>query len=172
MRSSTTARQRYRIDLSAEHAECERNYARLLQLLPALAEQDTRRVGLPGSGQVTYQVCFTIVERSPYTTAIDLQISVHLAAGQALPFSLAQRLSLRLYHDAGMAEVVGFQSSSKPAGRYSYPNARMFQPDEKWQWNHFLGEWLAFCLTHGYSLAPLTVSDAASGIHATGGTDG
>ena len=149
---SITTRQRYRVDLSAEHAECESNYARLQKLLPALPYTDVHTIGLPGLGVGCCQARFTVLERSPYTTVVELCIS----QDPALPalFTFAQQLNIRLYHDASMAEVLGFQQRQKPAPRHLYPNARMFLPDEKWQWNRFLGEWLAYCQNHGHSLAP------------------
>jgi uncharacterized protein YqiB (DUF1249 family) len=36
--------------------------------------------------------------------------------------------------------------------RYQYPNASMYQRDEKAQQNRYLGEWLSLCLSHGHSL--------------------
>lgn len=160
---STTTRQRYRVDLSAEHAECESNYGRMQKLLPALADEYT--IGLPGPGLAGCQARFSVRERTPYTTMMDLHISqdpaLLPATGSATLFAVTQQLSIRLYHDARMAEVVGFQHRRKPAVRHVYPNARMFHPDEKWQWNRFLGEWLAYCQNHGCSLAPLALGGLA-----------
>ncbi|EMP84373.1 hypothetical protein VC116063_002770 [Vibrio cholerae O1 str. 116063] len=42
--------------------------------------------------------------------------------------------------------------------RYDYPNENMVQPDEKAQLNRFLGDWLTFCLKHGISRSPITLS--------------
>jgi len=60
-------------------------------------------------------------------------------------------LQVRLYHDARMAEVCVSQQISRLQPSYHYPNAKMHHRDEKEQCNHFLGEWLRFCLVHGYS---------------------
>jgi hypothetical protein len=148
MQLNTITKQRYRVDLPAEHAECESNYARLIKLLPLLSQVDHSLIGLPAACEAR----FTVLERSPYTTRIELSITRSTEAGLPAVLSLAQQLCVQLYHDAGMAEVVNFQQQHKPAARYCYPNAAMFQPNEKWQWNHFLGEWLAYCLLHGYSI--------------------
>ena len=51
--------------------------------------------------------------------------------------------------DARMVEVGMFQSHRRIAGRYNYPNARMYQQDEKLQQNRFLADWLEHCLANG-----------------------
>jgi uncharacterized protein YqiB (DUF1249 family) len=63
--------------------------------------------------------------------------------------SLHPRMSIRLYHDARMAEVISSQDIHQVKPRYDYPNKHMHQQDEKQQINQFLNEWLHLCLTHG-----------------------
>lgn len=58
-------------------------------------------------------------------------------------------MEARAYHDAGMIEVVRFQSGGKTQGRYAYPNPSMHQQDEKNQQNRFLADWLSHCLHYG-----------------------
>lgn len=134
-------KRRYRIDLAAELAECEANYARLLRLLPML-ERDTHAFGVGAH----LQLHVTVTERSPYTTTLEF---CQLPAG--IP-SVAPRLTVRAYHDARLAEVIAFTSRRRVQPRYDYPNPAMHQPDEKSQWNRFLGEWLSHCLQHGFNL--------------------
>ncbi len=59
------------------------------------------------------------------------------------------RMSIRLYHDARMAEVISSQDIRQVKPRYDYPNKHMHQQDEKQQINQFLNEWLHLCLEHG-----------------------
>ena len=56
---------------------------------------------------------------------------------------------VRVYHDAGLAEVVNCQHYRQFSARYEYPNEQMYQVDEKAQVNRFLSELLAHCLKHG-----------------------
>lgn len=63
--------------------------------------------------------------------------------------SLHPRMSIRLYHDARMAEVISSQDIHQVKPRYDYPNKHMHQQDEKQQINQFLNEWLHLCLAHG-----------------------
>lgn len=134
-------KRRYQIDLAAAQAECELNYSRLLKLLRTFPD-DERYFGVGPQQQLTMRV----TERCPYTTTLEI-------APTPLPIdSVAPSLIVRVYHDARLAEVIAFANSRRPRPRYEYPNEAMFQPDEKAQWNRFLGEWLSHCLQHGFNL--------------------
>jgi uncharacterized protein YqiB (DUF1249 family) len=63
--------------------------------------------------------------------------------------SFHPRMTIRLYHDARMAEVISSQDVFQVKPRYDYPNKNMHQQDEKQQINQFLNEWLHLCLEHG-----------------------
>ena len=145
------ARSRYSIDLAAQQAECEANYARLLQLLPDMAEVDHRDFAIPMPGDTqARRFRLSVTERCKYTTMLELS---QLPADSTLPWQGgAADFSLRVYHDARMAEVVSYNHHRNLRASYDYPNRGMYQRDEKIQLNRFLGEWLSHCLTHGHSL--------------------
>lgn len=63
---------------------------------------------------------------------------------------LHPRMTIRLYHDARMAEVLSSQDVRQIKPRYDYPNTKMHQQDEKQQINQFLNEWLQLCLSLGH----------------------
>lgn len=135
-----TSRRRYRVDLAADQATCAANYARLQQLLPAVGDSVAFGVG------AGVELHLQRIERSRYTDTLTLrQVGLGLA-------SLAPELTVRLYRDAQLAEVTGFANRRRVQPLYDYPNPAMHQPDEKSQWNRFLGEWLSHCLQHGHSL--------------------
>jgi uncharacterized protein YqiB (DUF1249 family) len=79
-----------------------------------------------------------------YTTDISLK-----QASSVSEFLPHLNLSVRLYHDAKVAEVIqhDFHQRIKPS--YGYPNPDMHQKDEKYQLNAFLGDWLMACLESG-----------------------
>lgn len=132
-------KRRYRVDLAAEQAECEVNYWRLSQLLREYAiEHRSFDVG------AHLRMHVRIIERCPYTTTLEIS-----QAPTAMP-ALAPQLTVRVYHDARLAEVIEFAPWRRAQPRYDYPNPGMHQPNEKSQWNHFLGEWLSHCLQHGF----------------------
>lgn len=127
------------MDLTQLHAFCEANYARLLRVFPDYEQCNLREFQL-GAARVQLEV----MERSRYTTFIRLR--QHHAEARWLGDLTVE---LRAYHDARMLEVNRFQSRRSACGRYPYPNADMFQEDEKLQQNRFLAEWLEHCLANG-----------------------
>jgi uncharacterized protein len=138
---AVAVKKRYRVDLAADLAECEANYLRLQRLLPGNQfpgqawDRHTFEVG------ANLQLHIEVTERSPYTTTLEIS-----QPPTAIP-TVAPRLTVRVYHDARLAEVVAFTSRRRILPRYDYPNSAMYQP-----WNRFLGEWLSHCLQHGFPL--------------------
>lgn len=136
---------RYRVDLVSLQAVCESNFARLRQLMPSMAEQDELRIPLaaPDGGQQCLVI--QVLERCPYTTTLQLRHE------RGHDWLLPPSMEVRMYHDVCMAEVVAAYNRRRFRGVYPYPNEQMLQPDEKYQLNHFLGEWLGYCWRHGLS---------------------
>ncbi len=62
------------------------------------------------------------------------------------------RLTVRMYHDAKLAEVLAWEGHKRLRPRYEYPNQAMYHADEKLQINQFLGELLTRCLHEGHEL--------------------
>lgn len=154
---------RYRVDLKAFMACCEANYFRLLGLFSDLHSEDERRIGLSLGTEV--EVVLMVLERTSYTTLLSIT-QRQAGAAEALDTrsektdkSVTVRwvkppvLTVRLYHDAQIAEVITYGSDRGVRPKNAYPNQHMFQPDEKRQWNHFLEEWLVLCRQHGYAVA-------------------
>ncbi len=137
---------RYKVDLTAHISDCELNYLRIRKLMPDMAEVDSLAFGLSGGGLSGGRLDIEVLERARYTTTLAL--SQQPCAG--LP--PAPRLQVRVYHDANVAEVIGWEQERRVQPRYVYPNDKMHQSDEKRQWNRFLAEWLQHCLDCGHSL--------------------
>jgi uncharacterized protein YqiB (DUF1249 family) len=160
MELNTVRKHSYHMDLQALHAECETNYFRLIKLMPALGSEDRRHLALQSGTARERRFLFSVVERARYTTTIDIT-----EFGERFDWGLSASFTARLYHDARMAEVITFQHYRNVAPACSYPNAQMLQRDEKTQRNFLLGEWLTYCLTHGYNAAqvfiPSTAGDCA-----------
>lgn len=130
----------YKVDLSDLLADCEMNYLRLKKLLPEDIATGTRLSINIGRENLHLH----IIECAPYTTMIDLNLNRSKTQSW-----LETRLQVRMYHDAGLAEVVESRGVRPILPRYTYPNDAMFQRDEKAQLNRFLGEWLSECLRRG-----------------------
>jgi uncharacterized protein len=149
-----TYKERYKVDLPLQMAECEANYVRLTKLL---ANKLPDQLGNP-RGEFRFMVergaqqwlhLLLITERSPYTTTLELS---RTAIGASSDWLRMPKLTLRIYHDAKLAEVLAWEGHKRLRPRYEYPNQSMYQNDEKYQLNCFLGEWLTLCLEHGHSL--------------------
>ena len=135
-------------------AECDANYLRLIKLLPAIDTCDERVVGL-GLGDDGPQVRFEVIQRSRYTSVVQIEQLGH-------PDGHVDEVSIRvrLYHDARSAEVIEIQKQRRFEPVYDYPNPQMRARDEKAQVNKYLSEFLANCLSHGVSRAPIRLSGA------------
>jgi len=137
----TRNKKAFKLDLTALHAVCEANYARMMRLFPGHETENSRNLEVG-----TARIALEVVERCRYTTIFRLHQS------QAESRWLGRlRIEVRAYHDAGMLEVGMFQSHRRVAARYQYPNDQMFQQDEKYQQNCFLAEWFEHCLVNGRS---------------------
>ncbi|MGI0118017.1 DUF1249 domain-containing protein [Zooshikella sp. RANM57] len=141
----------YKVDLVELQAQCETNYARILKLLPDLAEKEQAHMAVRvGSRQ--FMVTFTVVERCKYTTVLSMNYEQGSGSWLVLPL-----FQVRLYHDVSMAEVISIQKQRNTAPKYPYPNPQMLQPDEKAQHNRLLSECLVNCLEHGYDLDMVSI---------------
>lgn len=95
----------------------------------------------------------TITEVTRYTSVICFEQDSLRSSFKNIPgivaTALHPRMTIRLYHDARMAEVLSTQDIRQVKPRYDYPNSQMHQQDEKQQTNQFLNEWLHLCLRLG-----------------------
>lgn len=118
----------------------EANYAKLLRVIPPLKYlSNPSKMVARGHNQV---LLLNVLEKTRYTTLIELGLQYAVAN----PWLSRQSLSVRIYHDARVAEVMGYQKHRHFTSHYDYPNPDMFHKNEKQQLNKFLGEWLDHCL--------------------------
>ncbi|MEW5288816.1 MULTISPECIES: DUF1249 family protein [Erwinia] len=127
---------------------CETNFAQLRRLLPGAKDEQATE-------SVTYQVhgasyTLTILESTRYTTLVEIKQIAPAVSYWSLP-----AMTVRLYHDARVAEVCSTQQIYRFKARYDYPNKKLHQRDEKHQINQFLADWLRYCLTHGAVAVPV-----------------
>ncbi|MGB1237888.1 MAG: DUF1249 domain-containing protein [Pseudomonadales bacterium] len=138
-------RAKYVPDLSKQQALCAANYARLLKLMPDINECDRREFHV-SLGDQAFHIAICVQERFAFTTTV----TVSQTMSQQVEWINAPNLSVRLYHDANMAEVISPNSGAQLLGKYSYPNDKMYQVDEKLQLNEHLAQWLGHALAQGY----------------------
>ncbi|GGD48387.1 DUF1249 domain-containing protein [Lacimicrobium alkaliphilum] len=136
-------RKKYVPSLANLQAVCAANYVSLQRLLPEVDEQNMAYCFAAGSN-LSYSI--VIQQCEPYTTTVEMRQN-----SSGLPDYLQPVMQIRLYHDANLAEVLGFQHMSRFRPSYQYPNQLMHQKNEKELVNHFLAEWLGFCLRNASS---------------------
>ncbi|MFA0280831.1 MULTISPECIES: DUF1249 family protein [Vibrio] len=135
----------YHVDLAELMRVYETNYAKLNALLPV--GHEVGDVRCYQAVNMVYQL--TVNEVTKYTTLIDI------CQSDETPVFPLPKMSVRLYHDARVAEVCASGDFSRVKAKYDYPNTKLLQKDEKFQLNKFLGEWLTFCLKTGISRTPI-----------------
>lgn len=120
----------------------EENYLLLRRLLPRLRPGACFVLGGANSA------LRVVVEEDtgPYTT--HLTLTTPLGGDGQLPPPL--RLKVRIYHDARLAEVTGYQDCANIPPRYAARMAEGFQRDERHQVNRLLHEVLQHCRRHGH----------------------
>ena len=138
----------YHVDLAELMRVYETNYAKLNALLPV--GHQVGDVRCYQAVNMVYQL--TVNEVTKYTTLIDI------CQSDEMPVFPLPKMSVRLYHDARVAEVCASGDFSRVKAKYDYPNTKLLQKDEKFQLNKFLGEWLTFCLKNGISRTPITLN--------------
>jgi len=132
---------------------CANNYLLLLKVQANKTQLEQQRHFFIND-HLAYRVMVNEVTR--YTSLITFEQKMleptelpQIDKENTLPHSFHPRMTIRLYHDAQMAEVISSQDIFQVKPRYDYPNKNMHQQDEKQQINQFLNEWLHLCLEHG-----------------------
>lgn len=139
------SQRKYIPHLPSIQALCELNYAHILRILPDCDTQHLRYRFAVGAS-LTYEI--RIVESARYTSTLTVQ-----QITEDMPSYLKPAMTVRLYHDARMAEVISSQNTGALEPAYDYPNINMRQRNEKHMVNIFLAEWLHFCLTRKPTVA-------------------
>jgi hypothetical protein len=135
-------------DLPALMELYELNYIQLRRLVPDIkAIQNCSTSCIKGAPDLF----LTVRERAKYTTTVHLTYRFD-DTGEDVP---APDLTIRLYHDAQMAEVI---SRGDSRGRYKAEYDRFqhqYSIAAKWQVNRFLHKWLGYCLGQGHAFSPV-----------------
>jgi uncharacterized protein YqiB (DUF1249 family) len=147
---ANATKQSYQPNLVSLMTLCANNYMLLLKVLASkTALGESRHFFI--SDFLSYNVMIKEVTR--YTSVVHFEQETLSASLKNVPGIVASalhpRMTIRLYHDARMAEVLSTQDIRQVKPRYSYPNSQMHQQDEKQQTNQFLNEWLHLCLRLG-----------------------
>ncbi len=145
--SQSTDKKRYQPNLVSLMTLCANNYLLLSKLLADKISLNEQRHFFINKN--LYYVT-TINEITRYTSLITIEQKLPNKTNNLKITQLfSPKMTIRLYHDARMAEVLSSQDIQQVKPRYDYPNSQMHQQDEKQQINQFLNEWLVLCLDMG-----------------------
>ncbi|MFQ6371635.1 DUF1249 domain-containing protein [Shewanella sp. YIC-542] len=125
--------EKYQPDVSRFLALCGRNYAHINRWLPDACHQGDKWQVTGSFGCLQLQ----LLENTPYTQVVCISRPTDKAALVPVP-----RVTVRVYHDAKLAEVLSSQQISRLQPVYDYPNLYMHHRNEKYQVNAFLEELL------------------------------
>lgn len=151
--NKTSINNGYRVNLASLMGLCANNYLLLIKLIGDQVALDDNRLFFIND-KLSYRIM--INEVTKYTSLIHFEQTLpreksqkRLATPTALSSALLPSMTIRLYHDAKVAEVISTQNIRQIKPRYDYPNKQMHQQNEKQQTNLFLHEWLKLCLALG-----------------------
>lgn len=121
----------------------EENYIKLRKLIPDLSSIEESAVSR-SAGHLDLHV--KIQERSKFTTTLLLSYFF----GEDDELRMEPNLKIRIYHDAGLAEVM---AGKLHHGRLLLDNLPSDALKQKWILNRFLAKWLKYCLRqkHGFT---------------------
>jgi len=132
----------------------EDNFIKLRKLIPDINKIKQSSVSnSPGHLNLHLQ----ILERSKFTTTLRLSYCF-TDKGES---RLEPNLKIRIYHDAGLAEVM---SGKLHHGRLVLDHLPADALKQKWQLNRFLSKWLKYCLrqNHGFSQSSQALADISA----------
>ena len=118
---------------------CEENYRQLIRLAPAMARMEGQydsRV----AGHVDLHM--EVIEQTRYTTLVHLTHYFDQREGR----NPDPDATLRVYHDAGQAEVLDLEQQVLPI--QGPPGLGTLE--QKWKANLFLSKWLSYCIAQGH----------------------
>ena len=93
----------------------------------------------------------TVVERSPYTTTLNL---TYLLPDASTPRHYPD-MGVRLYHDARLAEAQEWTPHTTPGTR-SLRGRMERELHQRWVRNVMLNKWLEYCVERGHRFSPAT----------------
>ncbi|WP_233402920.1 DUF1249 domain-containing protein [Marinomonas transparens] len=140
-------------DLASLQLLGELNYRRVCKLMRGHEEQGAWHFSIHSAGDQESRLCLTLGQESRFTSEVTLIFGP--ATQNKVLFKTKLSMTVRLYHDVGIAEITDGHRQYR--GTYPYPNDDMLHRDEKFRLNQQLADLLELCLKHGHRLheAPL-----------------
>jgi uncharacterized protein YqiB (DUF1249 family) len=145
-RSSWRARPRSFVALMGLY---ESNYTRLGWLVDDIrALEGSCRSVVAGDCDLV----LTVTERGPYTATFTLTYELATPGGDAgiAPQFTVPDMSVRVYHDARVAEAQGWEPQPGPSSLQRFRHGLERELDQRWARNTMLNKWLEYCVERGH----------------------
>lgn len=126
----------------------ELNYRRMGKLTRGQESDASWYFSIHSAGEQESRLRLTLGQESRFTSEVRLEFGPQIE--KELLFTTSLSMTIRLYHDVGLAEIT--DGHRQYSGVYSYPNDAMLHRDEKFRLNQQLADLLELCLKHGHRL--------------------
>lgn len=93
------------------------------------------------------ELLLTVLEQSPYTTTLELTYDLSGCVGAP---RTAPDMVLRLYHDARLAEALGWSAAHSHEVLRGLRQLAERELDHRWARNTMLNKWLEYCVERGH----------------------
>ncbi len=93
------------------------------------------------------ELVLTVLEQSPYTTTLEL---TYLLGGAGEIGRTAPDMLVRLYHDARLAEALGWSATHAHNVLKGLRREAERELDHRWARNVMLNKWLEYCVERGH----------------------
>jgi uncharacterized protein YqiB (DUF1249 family) len=93
------------------------------------------------------ELVLTVFEQSPYTTTLELTYVLPDTGGAS---RTAPDMVVRLYHDARLAEALGWSASHSHGVLRGLRREAERELDHRWARNVMLNKWLEYCVERGH----------------------
>ncbi|WP_394182548.1 DUF1249 domain-containing protein [Marinomonas posidonica] len=142
------ANKQYVPDLVSLQLLGELNYRRIGRIMRGQEEAGEWHFSIHSNGDQESRLRLTLGQESKFTSEMALEFGPQTQ--KRLLFETSLSLTIRLYHDVGIAEIT--DGHRQYSGVYPYPNDAMLHRDEKFRLNQQLADLLELCLKHGHRL--------------------
>ncbi len=134
----------------------EDNFIKLKKLIPHIESIESSSLS---TSEGHLDLYLKIIERSRFTTTLLLSYCFNDDDN----LRMEPNLKIRIYHDAGLAEVM---SGKLHHGKLVLDNLPSDALRQKWQLNRFLSKWLKYCLRqqHGFEKSQISTQCPSTAI--------
>ncbi|AEF55804.1 protein of unknown function DUF1249 [Marinomonas posidonica IVIA-Po-181] len=142
------ANKQYVPDLVSLQLLGELNYRRIGRIMRGQEDAVEWHFSIHSNGDQESRLRLTLGQESKFTSEMALEFGPQTE--KKLLFETSLSMTIRLYHDVGIAEIT--DGHRQYSGVYPYPNDAMLHRDEKFRLNQQLADLLELCLKQGHRL--------------------